>query len=120
MTKPGTTYSAVIGSVIKKLRESRSIKQSQMADKMGVSQAAWSKLESGISTLTTAQIAKVADIFGIETSQLVQYADKAVEDLKENSIVVSYDYKEAKNMGLMLLGAAAIGALVAAIILGKK
>lgn len=116
----GTTYSAIIGSVIKQLRESLSINQGAMAEDMGVSQAAWSKLESGKSTLTTAQLAKAADLLGIEANKIIQYSDQTVNDFKANGISVSYDNKEAESMGLMLLGAAAIGALVAVIILGQK
>jgi len=116
----GTTYSAVIGGVIKQLRDSSSINQGAMAEAMGVSQAAWSKLESGKSTLTTAQLAKAADVLKIEANKIIQYADQTVADFKANEISVSYDNKEAESMGLMLLGAAAIGVLVAAIILGRK
>ncbi len=116
----GTTYSAVIGGVIKQLRESRSINQGVMAKSMGVSQAAWSKLESGKTTITTAQLAKAADLLEIEANKIIQYADQTVSDFKANKISVSYDNKEAESMGLMLLGAAAIGALIATIILGRK
>ena len=116
----GTTYSAVIGGVIKQLRDTRSINQGAMAEKMGVSQAAWSKLENGKSTLTTAQLAKAADLLEVEANKIIQYADETVADFKSNGISVSYDNKEAESKGLMLLGAAAIGALVTAIILGRK
>ena len=116
----GTTYSAIIGSVIKQLRETHSINQGVMAENMTVSQAAWSKLESGKSTLSTDQLAKVADLLGIEANKIIQYADQTAADFKANGISVSYDNKEAESMGLMLLGAAAVGALVAIIILGRK
>lgn len=116
----GTTYSAIIGNVIKQLRDTQSITQGNMADKMGISQAAWSKLESGKSTLSTAQLAKVADLLHVPANQIMQYADDAVINFKAEGMTVTYDNKEAENIGLMLLGAAAIGALIAAVVLGKR
>jgi transcriptional regulator with XRE-family HTH domain len=116
----GTTYSAIIGNVIKQLRDTQSITQGGLAEKMGVSQAAWSKLESGKSTLSTAQLAKVADLLKVPANQIMQYADKAAANFKAEGLAVAYDSKEAESIGLMLLGAAAIGALIAAVVISKK
>lgn len=116
----GTTYSAIIGNVIKQLRNTQSITQGEMAEKMSVSQAAWSKLESGKSTLSTAQLAKVADQLNVPANQIMQYADDAAANFKTEGMTVTYDNKEAENIGLMLLGAAAIGALIAAVVISKK
>jgi len=116
----GTTYSAIIGNVIKQLRDAKSFKQGDLAEKMGVSQAAWSKLESGKSTLSTAQLAKVADLLEIKANEIIRYADKAAEKFRAEGMTVTYDNKEAEFTGLMLLGAAAIGALIALIVFSKK
>lgn len=116
----GTTYSAIIGGVIKQLREERSLNQGEMAAMMGLTQAAWSKLEAGKSTLNTAQLARCADNLQVEANQILRYADEAKSQAKETGMTVTYDKKEAENTGLMLLGAAAIGALIAVIILGRK
>jgi transcriptional regulator with XRE-family HTH domain len=116
----GTTYSAIIGNIIKQLRASKSIKQGEIAEKMGVSQAAWSKLESGKSTLSTAQLAKVADILNISANQIILHADNAAANFRSEGMTVTYDNKEAENTGLMLLGAAAIGVLIALVVFGKK
>lgn len=118
--KAGTTYSAIIGSVIKNLREARSMNQGDMSRSMGLTQAAWSKLENGISTLTTAQLAKASDILGVQAHHIIQYADAAAKDFETQGMTVSYDNKDAENIGLMLLGAVAVGAIVTAIILAKK
>ena len=116
----GTTYSAIIGNVIKQLRGSNSISQKQMADYMGVSQAAWSKLESGKSTLSTAQLVKSASYLNISANKIMLYADNAALKFKDEGMTVTYDNKEAENIGLLLLGAAAIGAIITAIVLAKK
>ncbi len=116
----GTTYSAIIGNVIKQLRDTKSITQGQMAKKMGISQAAWSKLESGKSTLSTAQLVKLASYLNIPANKIMQYADDAALKFKDEGMTVTYDNKEAENIGLMLLGAAAIGAIIAAVVLSKR
>lgn len=116
----GTTYSAIVGNVIKQLRDTQFITQGDMAKKMGISQAAWSKLESGKSTLSTAQLAKVADFLNVPANQIMHYADDAVANFKAEGMTVTYDNKEAENSGLMLLGAAAIGALIAAVLISRK
>jgi len=116
----GTTYSAIIGNVIKQLRDTKSITQKEMATYMGISQAAWSKLESGKSTLSTAQLVKVANHLNIPANKIMQYADNAALKFKDEGMTVTYDNKEAENINLMLLGAAAIGAIIAVIVLSKK
>ncbi|MBL4828994.1 MAG: helix-turn-helix transcriptional regulator [Aliivibrio sp.] len=116
----GTTYSAIVGNVIKRLRDTKSISQGDMAKEMGISQAAWSKLENGKSTLSASQLAKAADYLSIPTHQIIHYADDTKKGLKENGMTVTYDNKEAAKIGLMLLGAAAIGAIIATIVLAKK
>ena len=116
----GTTYSAIIGNVIKQLRDTQSMKQSDMAEKMGISQAAWSKLENGKSTLSTAQLAKAADFLNVPANYIMQYADEAAANFKAEGMTVTYDHKEAENIGLMLLGAAAIGAIIAVVLLSRK
>lgn len=118
--KAGTTYSAIIGSVIKNLRESRSMNQGDMSKSMGLTQAAWSKLENGISTLTTSQLAKASDILEVEAHKIIKYADEAAQNFESQEMTVSYDNKDAENIGLMLLGAVAVGAIVTAIILARK
>ena len=116
----GSTYTAIIGSVIKKLRENKSISQLKMAENMGITQAAWSKLETGKSSLSIAQIAKIADILGVKTSKITEYADQVSNDLKNEGQTVAYDHKEATNHGLALLGTAAIATVVAFILLKRK
>jgi len=116
----GTTYSAVVGGILKQLRDEKGIDQRTMAEAMGVTQAGWSKLESGKSVLSTVQLAKAAAILGVQTKDVVEYADATIAKIKDGGMEVTYDNKEADNLGLMLLGGAAIGALIAAIIMGKK
>ena len=116
----GTTYSAIIGNVIKKLRDEMGFSQGDMATKMGISQAAWSNLESGKSALSTPQLAEVAHLLGISVSDIATYADQAQDAIKAKGMTVTYDNKQAESMGVMLLGAAAVGAIIAAILLSKK
>ncbi len=118
--KAGTTYPAIIGNVIKQLRGQKGISQGDMAQAMGVSQAAWSKLENGKANLSTAQLAKVADRLGLSAGTIMQYAEMAADNFQSEGMTVTYDNKEAENTNLMLLGAAAIGAIIGLILFSKK
>ena len=116
----GTTYSAILGSVIKNIRHNKGLSQGDMAEKMTISQGAWSNLESGKSALSTSQLARIADILEIPASEIIRYADRAKNDFNNKGFEVAYDQKDADSSGLMLLGAAAIVGVIAAIVLNKK
>lgn len=54
------------------LRESQNISQEEIADKLGISQSAYSKIERGITTISTDKLLTIAEILGITVGELVE------------------------------------------------
>lgn len=113
----GSTYSAVIGTVIAKSREAAGISQVDLATTVGIGQPAWSRIEKGESVLTIDQLARAAKALTTSPSELVHMADLTVTEMEEQGLKVSYEKPQrksdnTKNTGLLLLGAAAIGTLI--------
>ncbi len=110
----GTTYSAVVGQVLAVERENAGFNQGVFAGQMGISQATWSRIEKGNSGLSIEQLAHAARLLKRSPSEILQLADDVVQDLREKNMKVEESRKQGSNAGLLLLGGAAIAALVLA------
>lgn len=64
-------YSMKINEKISFLRESKNVSQEEIADKLGISQAAYSKIERGKSKISTEKLETIADILGVSASELI-------------------------------------------------
>lgn len=53
------------GTIIKKLREEAAMKQDYVAMRMGISQAAYSKIENNLTELTVKHVKLLSQIFGV-------------------------------------------------------
>ena len=56
---------------IRKIRESRGLRQYELADRMGVKQASVSAWESGAAMPSAANLLKLADIFGCTVDEIL-------------------------------------------------
>ena len=106
------SYAQIIGQVVRSRREMQGIPLLTMAESVNLSTASgWSRVETGDTTMTLAQLRKAARALGIEPSLFIQQADTIALQLEEAGIIV-YD-ERPKNMGKRLLsGTAILGALV--------
>lgn len=52
-----------IGRNIKKLREDRDLTQEQAADRIGINQRTWSRIEKGANTISTDMLYRISDVF---------------------------------------------------------
>jgi len=119
--KPGTSYPAVVGSILVKLRNQQGVRQGDLAQAVGVTQATWSRIENGSSALTIEQIGMAASKLGMLPNQILVLADQAVEQLRQRGVCVEPTRSSASlDSGTALIGAAALGALVAAVFLKSK
>ncbi len=119
--KPGTSYPAVVGGVLVKLRNQQDIRQGDLARAVGVTQATWSRIENGSSALTIEQVGMAASKLGMLPSQIMALADEAVEQLQQRGVFVDPTRSTASlDSGTALIGAAALGALIAAVFLKSK
>ena len=118
--KPATTYPAIVGRILVDLRKRATIGQDVVAGAMGITQSTLSRVERGESALTVEQLARAAKPLGESASSILSMADSAVLELKDQGVNVSYQKSKSEiDTGLVLIGAAALGALIAAI-LSKK
>ena len=119
--KPGTSYPAVIGSILVKLRGQQGVLQSDLAQAVGVTQATWSRIENGSSALTIEQLGLAAARLGVPPSQILQLTEQGVAQLNQRGVRVA-PTRDAVSLdsGTALIGAAALGALIAAVFLKGK
>ena len=58
---------------IKSIRELKNLTQEYMAEQLGITQAAYSKIETGQTKLTPNKISDIAEIFDMDASDLMAY-----------------------------------------------
>ncbi|MCG7980276.1 MAG: helix-turn-helix domain-containing protein [Candidatus Thiodiazotropha endolucinida] len=118
--KPGTSYPAVVGGILVNLRNQQGVRQGDLAQVVGVTQATWSRIENGSSALTIEQLGLAAARLGILPGQVMELADQAVGQLRQRGVHVEPTRSAANiDSGTALIGAAALGALIAAVFLKK-
>ncbi len=118
--KPATTYPAIVGRILVDLRKRAGIGQDVVAGAMGITQSTLSRVERGESALTVEQLARAAKSLGESAGSILSMADSAVLELDAQGVSVSYERSTLEiDTGLVLIGAAALGALIAAV-LSKK
>ncbi|WP_158227090.1 helix-turn-helix domain-containing protein [Mangrovitalea sediminis] len=113
----GSTYAAVVGAVIAQVRSEVGMSQAQLAEQVGIGQPAWSRIEKGGSVLSVDQLARAARAMKTAPHRILELADKTVEQMRVESFEVSYDKPQrneppSDNTGLLLLGGAALAALI--------
>lgn len=118
---PGTTYPAVVGRVIIQLRDKLNLRQAELAEAVGVTQATWSRVENGTSALTIEQLELAAEKLKTQPSQILKYAELATTQLRVQGVHVERKrISEGGTSGIALIGAAALGAIIAAALIGRK
>ena len=67
-----------IGNKIKKLRELKGFKQEYMAERLGITQQSYSKLESDKTDVPFSKIEQLAEIFEMKPEDLVAFDEKYI------------------------------------------
>lgn len=112
-----TTYQTIIGGIIAQQRKLVGLSQGELADKMEISQSAWSRVEKGLTNLSIEQLVKVANVLNTQPHVLVKMAD----DVKTRLLGQGVQVTENKTIhpGWLLLGAASLAAIIIAANKGK-
>lgn len=121
MSNDLTTYSAVLGVVLRNLRLESGIEQSDMAAKMGLSQASYSRLEGGKSSFTVDQMFQAANAIGISAEELNRRLNATIRQLETSGLGVVPQVRgnatqaksENHDLGNYLVGAGLAAALIA-------
>lgn len=110
-TKFLTTYESVVSQTVAKLRDQKGISQAAFAEQVGLSPSTWSRIESGDSGLSIDHLKKVAEILGLKPHQLLEIADKVLEETPQLEVVT----KKKEMVTTITAASAAAGMAVTAI-----
>lgn len=123
MQNEKTSYSAVLGVVLSNLRKSMSIEQGEMAERMGLSQPSYSRLESGKSAFSVDQMFQAANALGISFEELNTRLIQNIRQLQANGMKVIQPVRgntakaqEQQNEVGQILAGAALGAFIFSIL----
>ena len=73
-----------IGQKIKKLRELKNLTQTHLADQLGVSQSAYSKIELGESEVTFSKLEKISEALGMKPEEVIAFNESMVFNITNN------------------------------------
>ncbi len=74
-----------IGKKIKRLRELKNMTQNQVAEKIGITQGAYSKIEMGESEVSYSRLESISDAFGMKPEDIISFNDNMVFNVSNNS-----------------------------------
>lgn len=67
---------------IKDIRETKGLKQIQVAEHIGVDKSAYSKIEKSTRAVTVEELHKMAQLFNLTTDQILNYDGKIPKEVK--------------------------------------
>lgn len=106
-----TSYPAIVGQVLRGVRELQGMTMYEMATAMGYENyIGWSRIETGNTCATAAQLRGAGRILGRSAASLLQDADALAEELIAQGVTV---HEEKPRDGSPLLSGSAILAIVA-------
>jgi transcriptional regulator with XRE-family HTH domain len=73
-----------IGQKIKKLRELKNLTQMHMAQQLGVTQSAYSKIELGESEITYKRLEKISEFLEMKPEEVISFNDQMVFNILNN------------------------------------
>jgi transcriptional regulator with XRE-family HTH domain len=79
-----------IGQKIKKLRELKNLTQDYMANQLGLSQSAYSKMENGEVDIPFTRIEEIAKIFTIRPEDIITFNENTIFNLYNNQTATGY------------------------------
>ncbi|MBX3101666.1 MAG: helix-turn-helix transcriptional regulator [Bacteroidetes bacterium] len=81
-----------IGNKIRMVRELRGYSQEYMADRMGISQTSYSRLESEATDLTLSRLDQVANVLEINPMDLLAMEEKFIFQNNTNCGIAAYNH----------------------------
>lgn len=118
--QPETTYGAILGSVLEIQRRDLGLDQNHLASHLEVTQATWSRIENGLSTLSVDQLARAAAALRVSPSEILRRVEQAIGNLRKQGIAVQFgNPRQLMQDGLPIIAAAALVVLVLAALNSK-
>ena len=73
-----------IGHKIKKLRELKNLTQEHMANSIGISQGAYSRMELGETEITYSKLEKISEDLGLKPEEIIAFNESVVFNVMNN------------------------------------
>ena len=116
-SRRATSYSAIVGRMLEHERVGLRWSQAEVADRIGLSQAAWSRIESGSTSISVDQLWSIADLFQTTPATILELADRAEQELRAQDVDILPPREGTA--GVAMITGAALGALLAVLLLRK-
>ena len=115
--QPAATYPSLVGNVLAQIRNQHGLHQGEMAAAVGVTQATWSRIENGHTSITVEHLRLASHKLGHLPGQILSLADntEAMMQFRGVEVVPTRDDESLKS-ALILIGAVALTAFVTAAI----
>lgn len=108
----GIVFDQVVGAVLAHYRKAAGLNQSEATEGLSLGPSSLSRLEKGDYSLSMEQLFELSRRYGVSMAEVTGSVEQTFENAIRNGIAVETEKKS--NTGLLLLGAAAIAALVIA------
>ena len=110
LPSPEVPYPSLLGQVLKQVRQARNVQQTDLAAALGLSQSAYSRLESGDSVLNAWQLRQCALELGTTPSVLLAEVERMELQLTQSGVSIVAEKKS--NPAAAMLGIAFLVALL--------
>lgn len=110
--KPTITYALLVGRIVEHHRKQMGIHQEHVAQALGISQSAYSRLEQGQSGMSVTQLRMIAERLGTTPVVLLRDAEQYANQLRAQGVTVTDEKHDAAAGVLIALGI--LAALIAA------
>lgn len=114
--QPETSYPAILGRILEYLRKEAGFDQGAIAEEVGLTQSAWSRIERGQSGLSMEHLIKFSEILNTQPHKIIEKADYASEQLKHDGVAVHPSVITKSDKVIAALGLAALGMMIVAIL----
>jgi transcriptional regulator with XRE-family HTH domain len=119
----GTSYAAILGQMIKQLREEHkpTLDQKDVAEQLGVSVMTVSRIESGDTVLDVPQMDKVAHLFKMDPVEFFKKSLEVKRRLEKEKYKVLEDKKEInKTPNFAAVSLVLVAGIVVGVLLSRK
>jgi transcriptional regulator with XRE-family HTH domain len=93
--RPTTTYTALIGALVVRMRHSVGLQQGPLAALVGVNQSSWSKIEAGGTAISVEYLAVLAPTLKTTPGEFFSTVDRIVTHAEAQGVVV---YRQRADM----------------------
>jgi transcriptional regulator with XRE-family HTH domain len=119
-----TSYQALVGLVLNKIRQERRMTLADVSKHVGVSSSVWSRIEKGESGLSLEQFFVASSVLGLQPGIVLDIADKAVRKMNQTKECVVIrrraDVSETVNWGIADVPVSLKGSVVLPQLLGAS